>query len=89
MMQSNRVTREQAIAAAMAIMAKHAFAHGTCLAAREIADCTIPTWEIEFAYDGLTGPSSTTDPPTIELQISINDEDVRFLDPWYNRKLEE
>ncbi len=79
-MQSNCVTQQQATTDAI-VMDKLTFAHGACLAAREIADCTIPTLEIELAYKCLTGPLSTTDLPTIEVQISINDEDVAFLIP--------
>lgn len=80
------VTREQAIKAAEMLMKTDGYAYGPCLGARQLVASPIPVWEVEFAFKDCTGPSPTTDPSTIELQISINGDDVCFLEPWSNRK---
>lgn len=67
-------------------MSKHAYADGSCIGANELGGFSVSVWWIEFAYDGLTGPSSMTDPATIQLHISINGDDVRILDPWWNQQ---
>ena len=85
-MVNNPVTPEQAITAAEKLMKNEGYAHGPCLGAKQLVASPVSVWEVEFAYQGCTGPSSTTDPSTIELQISINGDDVCFLEPWWNRR---
>lgn len=81
-MLNNPVTQERAIKAAETLMKNEGYAHGPCLGARQLVASPVSVWEIELAHEGFTGPSPTTDPSTIELKISINGDDVRFLEPW-------
>ena len=84
-MLNDRVTREQAIAAAETAMESQGYSHGPCLTARQLVSAPVPVWEIEWAHKGCTGPSPTTDPSTIEVQVSIDGDDIRLLEPGWNR----
>lgn len=79
------ITPEHAIAAAETLMKSHGYSHGPCLAARQLVSKPVPVWEIEWAYKDCTGPSSTGDPATIVVEVSIDGHDIRFLEPWWNR----
>ena len=84
-MATGRIDRQQAIAAAKRLMATRGFQHGPCLAAKELVGFSTTIWEIEFAHHGSIGRCPTTDPSSIELQISIQGDEVQFLDTWWNR----
>ena len=86
-MSGGRPTREQAIAAASNLMDRHGFTYGPCLTAKELLSSPTCVWAIEFAHHGVTAPSATTDPASIEVQISIDGDDVAFLEPWWNQRM--
>jgi len=57
-------------------MKDHGYRHGPCLAAKILGLSTSDRWEVEFAYEGLTDRSPTSDPPSILLAVDLKDEDV-------------
>jgi|GEM_PF-992806 len=67
---------EQAVEFAGNFMAKDGYGHGPCISVRLKGDSNDDNWEVEFAYEGLTGRSPTTDPPSIVLLVSLKTEEV-------------
>jgi len=61
-------------------MAKDGYGHGPCLSVRLIGDSSTDKWEVEFAYEGLTDRSPTTDPCSIVLLVDLKTEDVTTLE---------
>ena len=70
----------EAIAIAESDMVQGGFKHGPCIHSRPIGAEDSTTWAVEFAYDGETGRSETTDPPSILLQINLVTREVRLVD---------
>jgi len=85
-MTGDSLDQEQAIAAAVALMSKSGYVYGPCLRATPVGIAGLGVWEFEFAHIGCTGPSPTSDPPTMEITIAIDEGRARFLDQWWNRK---
>ena len=71
---------ELAAEAAEAFMAKRGYGHGPCLAVRLQGASTDDKWEVEFAYQGLTDRSATSDPPSIVLLVDLKSEEVSSLE---------
>ncbi len=57
-------------------MANDGYGHGPCLSVRLMGDSSRDIWEVEFAYEGLTDRSSTTDPGSIVLLVDLKNEEV-------------
>ena len=61
-------------------MAKEGYCHGPCLSVRLLGTSIDDKWEVEFAYEGLTDRSATTDPPSIVLLVDLKSEQVKSLE---------
>jgi len=57
-------------------MANDGYGHGPCLSVRLVGDSSKDKWEVEFAYEGLTDRSPTTDPSSIVLLVDLKSEEV-------------
>jgi hypothetical protein len=57
-------------------MANDGYGHGPCLSVRLVGDSSKDKWEVEFAYEGLTDRSQTTDPSSIVLLVDLKTEEV-------------
>ncbi|QDU86891.1 hypothetical protein Pla175_02450 [Pirellulimonas nuda] len=60
-------------------VAENGYRHGPCIAARMVG-ATTDRWEVELAYDGCTGRSATTDPPSIVLKVDLDTEQVTSVE---------
>jgi hypothetical protein len=69
-----------AIAIAEQDMTQHEFKHGPCIQCRAVGSEESAIWEVEFAYEGNTDRSETTDPPSILLEVNLNTQMVRTID---------
>jgi len=77
----NTTTRKsEAIAIAVHDMMQGGFKHGPCIQSRPMGTQDSKTWEIEFAYEGETGRSETTDPPSIVLHVNLTTKEVRSVE---------
>jgi hypothetical protein len=85
-MTGNSLDQEQAIAAAVALMNNYGYVYGPCLRATPVGIAGSGVWKFEFAHIGFTGPSPTSDPPTMEITMAIDEGRACFLDQWWNRK---
>lgn len=71
---------EQAVEYAENFMAKDGYGHGPCICVRLKADSIDDSWEVEFAYEGLTGRSQTSDPPSIVLLVDLKTTEVSTVE---------
>jgi hypothetical protein len=69
-----------AVEIAVRHMKDHGYRHGPCLAAKILGLSTSDRWEVEFAYEGLTDRSPTTDPPSILLAVNLSAAEVTPLE---------
>lgn len=67
---------ELAVELAERMMKDRGYRHGSCLGARLINGAS-ETWQVEFAYEGMTDRSATTDPPSIVLAVNLSSEEVQ------------
>ena len=67
---------ELAVELAERMMKDRGYGHGACLGATLEKSAT-DTWRVEFAYEGMTDRSKTTDPPSIILAVNLTSEDVQ------------
>jgi hypothetical protein len=67
---------ELAVEVAERSMVKDGYGHGPCLSVRLVGDSLKDRWEVEFAYEGLTDRSQTTDPSSIVLLVDLKTEEV-------------
>jgi len=51
-------------------LAAQGYRHGPVIRVQPIGSSEAVVWEVELAYDGQTGRSSTSDPPSIVLQVN-------------------
>jgi hypothetical protein len=70
--------RDDAIKLAVDFLGHDRHRHGKCLSAEIASGYDEPTWEIEFAYEGLNERSETTDPPSIVIAVDFNGNNVRL-----------
>jgi len=61
-------------------MVKDGYRHGPCLSVRLVGDSSKDKWEVEFAYEGLTDRSPTTDPSSILLLVDLKTEEITTLE---------
>jgi hypothetical protein len=61
-------------------MAKNGYGHGPCLSVRLTSGASQDKWEVEFAYEGLTDRSATTDPASIVLLVNLKTEEVTTVE---------
>ena len=71
---------ELAVEVAERSMAKDGYGHGPCLSVRLMGDSSNDKWEVEFAYEGLTDRSPTTDPGSIVLLVDLKTEEVTTVE---------
>jgi len=69
-----------AIEIAERFMSDNNYQHGACLGASIVGLATGDCWEVEFAYEGLSNRSPTTDPPSIVLAVELINETVKPLE---------
>ena len=67
---------ERAVEVATRSMSNDGYGHGPCLSVRLMGDSSKDKWEVEFAYEGLTDRSPTTDPSSIVLLVDLKTEEV-------------
>lgn len=67
---------ELAIELAERMLRDRGYGHGPCLGARLI-DGSSDQWEVEFAYEGLSDRSETTDPSSMRLSVDLTSEVVK------------
>ncbi len=70
---------ETAVELAERIMRERGYGHGPCLGAT-LKKGSSDKWEIEFAYDGMSDRSETTDPPSIVLSVDLRSEVVETVE---------
>lgn len=70
--------REDAIKLAADFLGDNCHRHGGCLSADIASTYDEPTWEIEFAYEGMNERSETTDPPSIVIAVDFKGNNVRL-----------
>ena len=61
-------------------MARDGYSHGPCLSVRLKGGASEDNWEVEFAYEGLTDRSTTTDPASIVLLVHLKTEEVTSVE---------
>jgi len=71
---------ELAVEVAARSMANDGYGHGPCLSVRLMGDSSKDKWEVEFAYEGLTDRSPTTDPSSIVLLVDLKTEVVSTVE---------
>lgn len=71
---------ELAVEVAERSMVKDGYGYGPCLSARLVGDSTKDRWEVEFAYEGLTDRSPTTDPSSIVLLVDLKTKEVSTVE---------
>lgn len=71
---------ELAVEVAERSMVKDGYGHGPCLSVRLVGDSSKDKWEVEFAYEGLTDRSPTTDPSSIMLLVDLKTEEVSTVE---------
>ena len=67
---------ELAVELAERMMKDRGYGYGICLGA-SLKDGASESWQVEFAYEGMTDRSSTTDPPSIILAVNLTSEEVQ------------
>jgi hypothetical protein len=67
---------ELAVEVAERSMVNDGYGHGPCLSVRLVGDASKDRWEVEFAYEGLTDRSQTTDPSSIVLLVDLKTAEV-------------
>lgn len=67
---------ELAVELAERMMKDRGYGHGACLGV-SLIDGAAEIWQVEFAYEGMTDRSATTDPPSIVLAVNLSSEEVR------------
>ena len=71
---------ELAAETAERFLAKDGYGHGPCLSVRLKSQSSDDKWEVEFAYEGLTDRSPTSDPPSMVLLVDLKTENVRTVE---------
>ena len=71
---------ERAVEVATRSMSNDGYGHGPCLSVRLMGDSSKDKWEVEFAYEGLTDRSPTTDPSSIVLLVDLKTEEVSTVE---------
>lgn len=70
---------ELAVELAERMMRDRGYGHGPCLGAC-LQKGSSGKWEIEFAYEGMSDRSETTDPPSIILSVELSSEEVNAVE---------
>lgn len=72
--------RDMAIAMAKEYMASQHYKHGPCIGAKCKSSRIPAMWDVEFAHEGLTSRSDTTDPTSIVLIVDLDQNSIRVVD---------
>ncbi len=70
---------ETAVELAKRMMRERGYDHGPCLGATLNKGST-DKWQVEFAYDGMSDRSETTDPPSIVLSVDLRSKEVETVE---------
>ena len=74
------ITRiEMALDLAERMMRKEGYGHGPFLGVTLQKGAT-DLWEVEFACEGMSDRSETTDPPSIVLTVDLNSEELKTVE---------
>jgi hypothetical protein len=70
---------ELAVELAERMMRNEGYGHGLCLGVK-LQNGAADLWEVEFAYEGMSDRSKTTDPPSIVLAVDLKSEEVKTVE---------
>lgn len=69
-----------AISKAEKYITTQGYKHGPCIGATCRTSDTQAIWDVEFAHEGLSSRSETTDPPSITLIVNLDQDSICLVD---------